>query len=119
MTNALDTLRLILPTFEDEVQVKNKSAYSPKSILLFTFWVFMVVVPVDSIGIFFMELDIFKTIALFNSIFWFPMVIGLIDIILGQILMATIGIKQIEKEKRAKRKKAKADKTKKDTKKEK
>ena len=108
ITNALDTLRLILPTFEDQVEIKNNSQYTIKSILLFTFWCLMTVVPVDSVGIFFMELDYHKTIALFNSIYWFPMIICLMDLVLGQILIKTIGIKQIEKDKRAKRKKAKA-----------
>merc|ERR1712228_104632 len=107
LTNILDSLRLVLPTFEDEVDIKKKSKYAFKSMALFIFWVIMVVVPVDSIGIFFMELDIFKTIDLFNSIYWFPMIIALIDLIVAQILLKSIGIKQTEKDKRAKKKKLK------------
>eukprot|EP00483_Globobulimina_turgida_P005553 UN05563 len=78
--------------------------------LLFVFWTLMVVVPVDSIGIFFMELDIWKVIALFNSIYWFPFLIGLVDFIVARVLLATVGIKQTEKDKRAKRKTAKKNK---------
>eukprot|EP01084_Bolivina_argentea_P115626 205591_1 len=103
MTNILDSLRLILPTFEDQVDIKKKSQYALKSQMLFVFWVIMVVTPIDSIGIFFMELDVWKVISLFNSIYWFPFIIALIDFIIAQILLATIGIKQIEKDKRAKK----------------
>ncbi len=110
LTNILDSLRLVLPTFEDEVEIKKKSEYALKSMLLFVFWTLMVVVPVDSIGIFFMELDIWKVIALFNSIYWFPFLIGLVDFIVARVLLATVGIKQTEKDKRAKRKNAKKNK---------
>eukprot|EP00483_Globobulimina_turgida_P002297 UN02299 len=109
LTNVLDSLRLVLPTFEDEVDIKKKSKYALKSMMLFVFWVLMVVVPVDSVGIFFMELNIWKVIDLFNSIYWFPFVIALVDFIVGRVLLATVGIKQSEKDKRAKRKKAKED----------
>merc|ERR1712154_597237 len=104
LTNILDSLRLVLPTFEDEVESKGKSKYALKSQILFIFWVLMVVVPVDSIGIFFMELDIFKVIGLFNSIYWFPMILALMDLIMAQIILRTVGMKQTEKDKRAKRK---------------
>eukprot|EP00485_Elphidium_margaritaceum_P002535 CAMPEP_0202694682 /NCGR_PEP_ID=MMETSP1385-20130828/8482_1 /ASSEMBLY_ACC=CAM_ASM_000861 /TAXON_ID=933848 /ORGANISM="Elphidium margaritaceum" /LENGTH=522 /DNA_ID=CAMNT_0049350575 /DNA_START=20 /DNA_END=1588 /DNA_ORIENTATION=+ len=105
-TNVIDTLRLVLPTFEDEVDSKQQSKWALKSICLYIFWMLMVVVPTDSVGILFMELDIFKVLALFRAVYWFPFVILAFDLVLGQLLLRTIGMKPIEKAKRAKRKSA-------------
>ena len=113
ITNGIDALRLVLPTFEDEVNIKKQSPYAIKSILLYIFWMLITVIPLDSMGVSFMEYDITKDIAMYNAVYWFPMVLTAFYFLIANILMATIGIKQTEKDKRAKRK-LKAKETKKE-----
>jgi len=103
ITNVIDMLRLVLPTFEDEVDLKGKSPFAVKSVLLYTFWCALVIITIDSCGIFFMQLDVYKVIALFHSIYWFPVVLTMIVFVIGQALTLTIGIKQSEKDKRKKK----------------
>ena len=113
ITNGIDALRLVLPTFEDEVNIKKQSPYAIKSILLYIFWMLITVIPLDSMGVSFMEYDTTKDIAMYNAVYWFPMVLTAFYFLIANILMATIGIKQTEKDKRAKRK-LKAKETKKE-----
>ena len=106
-TNITDLLRLVLPTFEDEVNLRKRSPYALRSMLLFAFWVIMVVVPIDSVGVAFIELDLNKTYALYRSVYWFPIWWGAAQIAVAQLLMVTVGMKPHEKEKRAAMKKQK------------
>jgi len=104
LTNVIDLLRLILPTFEDEVNVHKRSPYALKSMALYAFWVVNVVATVDSVGICFMQLDLTKTYALYRAIYWFPIWWGVVLMVIGQLLLRTVGVKQIEKDKRAAKK---------------
>lgn len=106
-TNIIDLMRLVLPTFEDEVNVHKRSPYALKSMALFAFWVIMTVIPIDSVGVLFMELDMRKTIPLFRSVYWFPIWWGAAQLSVAQLLLMTKGLKQTEKDKRAARKESK------------
>eukprot|EP01084_Bolivina_argentea_P187511 322974_1 len=106
-TNILDSLRLVLPTFEDEVEIKKEPQYAIKSVLLWLFWLVMMVWPIDAVGVSFMMLDIWEVFKLFNAIYWFPMFIIAFDLVVLQVLLRTRGIKQTEKDKRARAKRKK------------
>merc|ERR1712129_54142 len=102
MGNVIDALRTVLPTYEDEQDKNALRAWA-----VWCFWVAMVVLAIDGAGIFFMELDITKTVKLFQSMYWFPMLFAAAQMAVAQILLRTVGMTQSEKDKRAKRKKAK------------
>jgi len=98
VTNVIDAMRLTLPTYQRDKPNR----------FVFVCWFLITVVPIDSFGgIFFMQLDIWKGLALLKALNYFPIILTAVYFVIGQVLLRTIGIKQSEKDKRnAKKKKS-------------